>query len=268
MSLSRNFYVSLADISLTVKKLPLVHLLGWQDVKQRYKRSTIGAFWITISMATTIAMIGLVFGNLFGSNMSQYLPYLATGMIIWGFISSTIIESCLAFVEAAPVLKQVRLPIFLHLLRVVWRNLIQFGHNFLILPVLMLFMSVEISFSTLLIIPGFLLILLNVLWMSLFFAILNARYRDLSQIVQNIFQALFYLTPIMWSPDNLKNSSVVKTMTDLNPFYHLIQLVRAPLLEEPIQINSWIVVGALAIFGWLLVIPFYGRFKDRIVYWL
>src|SRR5476651_1306074 len=51
-------------------------MLGWQDIKQRYKRSKVGPFWLTISMGVMIATIGLVFGNLFSSPMADFLPFL------------------------------------------------------------------------------------------------------------------------------------------------------------------------------------------------
>ena len=53
------------DISAAVKRYPLVGMLGWQDIKQRYRRSAFGPFWLTISMGVMIGTIGIVFGNIF-----------------------------------------------------------------------------------------------------------------------------------------------------------------------------------------------------------
>src|SRR5438445_6358042 len=86
--------VAIADITAAVKRYPLVGMLGWQDVRQRYRRSALGPFWLTISMGVMIGTIGLVFGQIFNSPMREFLPFLAIGMILWTFISSVVTEGC------------------------------------------------------------------------------------------------------------------------------------------------------------------------------
>lgn len=257
----------LEDLSSTFSRLPLVFILGWQDIRGRYRRSAIGPFWLTISMGLMIACIGLVFGQIFSTPMKEYLPFLAVGIILWGFMTGIINEGCMAFIEAEGIIKQLPIPLFVHILRVLWRNVIILAHNILILPLVFLIMGKSLSFVALWAILGLSLVVLCLSWIALFFAILCARYRDLSQIVLSLLQVAFYLTPIMWMPSLLPNRFSV-VLLDLNPFYHMLELIRAPLLGQIPELTSWAVVAAITLLGWLFVILVFSRLHKRVAYWL
>src|SRR5690606_41829114 len=103
---SKNKNLAVADITGAIKRYSLVGMLGWQDVRQRYRRSALGPFWLTISMGVMIGAIGLVFGRIFGTPMSEFLPFLATGLIIWTFISSSVNEGSSAFFSVVALIEQ------------------------------------------------------------------------------------------------------------------------------------------------------------------
>jgi lipopolysaccharide transport system permease protein len=262
-----NFIVALTDIVSAVKRYSLVGILGWQDVRQRYRRSALGPFWLTISMGVMIGTIGLVFGQIFKSPMGEFLPFLAIGIILWGFISSVITEGCSGFISAEGIIKQLPIPLFVHILRMIWRNVIILGHNVVIVPLVFLAVAKPISWVALLAVPGFLLTTINIAWVALILAVLCARYRDLPQIVASILQVVFYLTPIMWMPSHLPHRAALYLL-NLNPCYHLLQLVRLPILGEMPSEFNWGISVAMAIVGWLIALAIYGRYKRRIAYWL
>ena len=68
-------------------------MLGWNDIRQRYRRSVLGPFWITISMAVFITLLGEIYSHIFKIELKTYLPYLSLGYIIWGFVATTTSES-------------------------------------------------------------------------------------------------------------------------------------------------------------------------------
>lgn len=259
--------IALSDITSAVRKYSLVGMLGWQDVRQRYRRSALGPFWLTISMGVMIGTIGIVFGQIFNSPMQEFLPFLAIGMILWSFISSTVTEGCTGFVAAEGIIKQLPIPLFVHILRMIWRNLLILAHNIVIFPLVLLAVGKPLSLIALIAIPGFLLVLINLIWIALILAIICARYRDLPQIVSSILQVVFYLTPIMWMPSLLPQRASLYLL-DLNPAYHLLEIVRAPLLGQLPTEANWLASLALALVGWGMAIAVYGSHKRRIAYWL
>lgn len=249
------------------KNLALIALLGWHDLRQRYRRSALGPFWLTISMGVMIGTIGIVFGQIFNSPMQDYLPFLASGIILWAYISTVLNEGCVAFIASDAVIKQLNLPFFVHISRMIWRNFLIFSHNIVILPLVFVTVSKPLSFVALLSIPGLLLLTINLAWMAFMLAVLCTRYRDLSQIVTSILQVLFYLTPIMWMPQ-LVPARANLFLLDANPMHHLLDIVRAPILGSYPSMLSWTVAIGLAVIGWIFALIFFGLYKKRIAYWL
>ncbi len=261
------FNAGLKDISDALSKYRLALIFGWQDVAQRYRRSRVGAFWLTLNMAIFITAIGLIFGTIFQSNMSEFLPYLCAGIISWGFISTSLSDGCTAFSSSDGIILQVRVPLFTHIMRALWRNTIIFAHNIVIFPVLLLIVGGKIDLSVIWIVPGFLLLCINLAWLMLALAIVCARFRDMTQVLTNILQVMFYATPIMWMVKVLPEH-VTRDFINWNPFYHFVEIVRAPLLGTAPSILNWCVVLGFSFVGWLVTIAFFGKYRWRVAYWL
>lgn len=255
------------DITSAIKRFSLIGTLGWQDVRQRYRRSSLGAFWLTISMGVMIATIGIVFGQIFKSPMDEFLPFLSAGLILWNFISIVITEGCSGFIAGEAVIKQLPIPLSVHIFRVIWRNLIILAHNVVIFPLVLLAVQKAPTWDVLMAIPGLLLLVINLSWIAIFLGIVCTRYRDIPQIVSSFLQVVFYLTPIMWLP-SLLPSRAGAYMLDLNPFYHFIEIVRAPLLDQEPSPENWLISISIAIVGWLITLALFGRYRRRIAYWL
>ncbi|MBA2653384.1 MAG: ABC transporter permease [Tatlockia sp.] len=259
--------IALSDIAAASKHYSLLGILGWQDIRQRYRRSALGPFWLTISMGIMIGTIGVVFGQIFNSSLREFLPFLSIGIILWSFISAIITEGCLGFIAAEGIIKQLPLPLFVHILRMIWRNLLILGHNIVIFPLVLLVVGKPLHWVALLAIPGFFLALINLTWVALLLATICTRYRDFSQIITSMLQIIFYLTPIMWMPSLMPLRKHFYFL-DLNPVYHLIETVRAPLLGQAPSLANWMVSIILALVGWCITLEIYSRYKRRIAYWL
>lgn len=262
-----SFVIAVADIAATINRISLVGMLGWQDVCQRYRRSALGPFWLTISMGVMIGTIGIVFGQIFRSPLVEFLPFLAVGIIAWGFISSLINDGCMSFIASEGMLKQLSIPIFSYILRLIWRNIIILAHNIAILPLVFLAVGKPISWIVLVSVPGLLLVVVNLTWVVVLVGMLSARYRDLPPIIGSILQVVFYLTPVIWMPSLLPERAGVYLL-DLNPAYHLLEVIRAPLLGYMPTMMSWSILVGMAAIGWVSTLYFYGRYKRRIAYWL
>jgi|SRR5215204_556773 len=240
-------------------------MLGWDDIRQRYRRSLLGPFWITLSMGVFIMLLGVIYARLFKTDIAIYLPYLSVGLVTWGFIATATTESCRAFQEGERILKQIKLPYGVYVLRVVWRNVVIFFHTIIIfIPVAVLF-NVEPTWYAFLALPGMALIYINQVWVAFVLAILCSRYRDIMPVVTTAVQILMFATPIMYFRESLGDSAWI---ADINPLYHLIELVRAPLLGTPPAMLSWEVAISTAIMGTSLALALLVRTSRRIVFWV
>lgn len=250
------------------KNLRLAALLGWQDVRQAYRRSVVGPFWITGGMAIQIATMGFVFSLIFKSDLENYLPFLASSIIIWGFMSAVISEGCLSYIAGEAIIKQLKIPLYVHVLRVVWKNIITFGHNLIILPLLFLVIRQAVSWQIVFVIPGLLVLIVNLTWLATLLGSLSSRFRDLPPIITSLLTVAFYLTPVMWYPTLIGNNQLAHLLLGLNPFYHLLQIIRLPLLGGTPTIENWMISISFALFGWLGTNILMRRIQKKIAYWV
>jgi ABC-type polysaccharide/polyol phosphate export permease len=241
-------------------------LLGIGDIRQRYRRSRMGQFWITLSIAIFIVAIGTVYSTLFKQPIQQYIPYLATTFIVWTLISGIITDSTSAFIQAEGFLRQQALPKSTFILRVLVRNFVSFAHNIIVLPVVFLVFGIFPSWTWFAALGGLLLVIVFGFLAGLTCAILCTRFRDLPQIVQNFMQVAFFISPITWQVELLGEEA--RHWVILNPFAAFLRIVSEPLLgrmPDMIAYTSAILsILVLACVAW----PLFSKFRQRIVYWL
>jgi lipopolysaccharide transport system permease protein len=243
----------------------LSQFLAWQDIKQRYRRSTLGPIWLTLSFGIQIVTMGFLSAALFGSTISKSVPYVCAGMLFWSLITQMINDGAVLYVSSARYITQIKSPLTLFLMQVIWRNVIVAGHNVMIYVLIAAIFVVVPGPSFLLWLPGLALVLICLSWMALVAAVISARYRDIPVMIQNILMILFWLTPLIYFPEQLHRHRYI---ADYNPLTHMIALVREPLLGGAPTLNDWLVVSAIAVFGWVGTFLFFARFRARIVYWL
>jgi ABC-2 type transport system permease protein len=294
---SRSWARATGDIREGFSQRELWSHLGWQDIKQRYRRSVIGPFWITISQGVISLGLGILYSTLWGLHVSTFLPYIATGFIVWTFISGSLSEGMETFITNEGLIKQIRAPLTVYMLRTVWRQMLMFAHNIIVVVVIVaiFFPSLNhpygldkgvcgegtvichpgLGWYTLSAIPAFLLLALNACWITLLLGIISTRYRDIPQLINSLIQLLFYMTPIVWPIDQLYGTGPradlarwVVPIVHLNPFYHFVQILRAPLIGQAVNPMSWVVVIGITIVGWLLALIAMRNYRARVSYWV
>ena len=241
--------------------------LGWLDIKLRYRGSILGPFWLTLSTAIMVGALGAVYGTLFHMDLHSYLPFLALSLVLWNAISGVIGEACTAFLQAEGLIRSVRMPFFLHAIRVVVRNVITLLHNVGVIVVVFAIFRVPPGRDALLAVPGLMLWLVDAFAACLLLGAFCARFRDIPPIVASIVQIAFFITPIVWKPDQLANGS--GWWLPLNPFDSLLSVVRGPLLGDmPYAGATWISAVAysalLLVVAWLLFV----RVRGRLAFWV
>lgn len=254
-----------ADIVDGLNMFPLWGRLGWTDILQRYRRSILGPLWLTISMAVMIAALGFLYASLFKMEIDTYLPFLTIGFVLWQMISGILLDGCTVFIGAEGVIKQVNLPLSLHVYRVLWRNFLTFLHNAVVIFAVIVIFDVPVEWSSLFALAGLAILILNGIWVALLLGLLCARFRDLNPIIGSIVQLSFFVTPIIWNPVLIPDK---KFILFFNPFFHFVESVRAPLMGGAVPVETWLVLIGIAVVGWAIVIPTLGVMKRQLVYWL
>lgn len=257
--------LAIRDVASAVQQRRLWLRLGWNDILQRYRRSVLGPLWLTVSMAIMIISLGVLYAEIFHSPIDDFLPYLCVGFLVWGYFSSFLVEAGSLFVASETYIKQIKLPYFLYVSRATWSKIVIFAHNFAIYLGVMAYFNAWPGLPGLLAVPGFLLLTVNGALATLFIGMISARFRDIPQIINSFVQILFFVTPIMWKSEVLKDHLLI---VDWNPFYHLIQIVREPMLGGIPSTVTYVVVITITIINLVVVGTFFRRYRERISYWV
>jgi ABC-2 type transport system permease protein len=270
---SRGWQRAVDDLRAGWRQRALWGYLGWQDIKQRYRRSVLGPLWISISMGVLATGLGILYAALFTIKLEVFLPYVATGLLIWNFISGCVLEGSEVFIANEGLIKFLPAPLSLHVYRLVWRQALFFVHNLVIWLVLILIFHQPISWTLLLALPAFALLMINGGWIAIVSGIISTRFRDIPPIMQSVVQLTFYLTPIVWQYDTLRTSTNPHVaerarLAELNPVMHYLEILREPMLGEPIVGLHWIVVGVITVIGWALALLVMRNYRARVAYWV
>jgi ABC-type polysaccharide/polyol phosphate export permease len=261
-----SWQLAIDDFVQSLRCWRIWRLIAWQDIRLRYRRSQIGPFWITLSMGITISSMGFLYVRLFKMEIQTYLPYLATGMLAWNFLLSLTTEGTNAFIEAEQYIKQIKLPLCTYLFRTVFRSLIIFAHHIVIMIPLFLWLHIPCTWALLMFPFSLLCICINALCYGCILASLGARYRDILQIVMSIMQIIFFLTPIMWRIEFLSGRYLL--WIKLNPFAHLVNVLRYPMMSQMPSLFSLIFVSFFTLVGIGSAFLCLKNVRQRVVYWV
>jgi ABC-type polysaccharide/polyol phosphate export permease len=262
-----NYKLSVLDIWQGMLHWPMWSRLAWSDVKGRYRRTVLGPFWATLSLGIVIFAMSVVMSRLFNADLKQFLPYLTAGMVTWTLLAGLINEGTSVFIAAESLIKSLRFPLTTLVCALVCRNLIIFSHNLMIYVVVMLVMAIPLTWSTLLLFPALVLVAVNAMWVAILLGIFGARFRDVPPVVMAVLQIVVFVTPIFWNAEQIKGKTGF-VLTDLNVFYHFVQLVRSPLLGQSPSAMNWLVGIGVGVLGWMVAMAMFSRFHRRIAYWL
>lgn len=253
------------DFKSTFSQWRLGLALALHDIASRYRGSIIGPWWITITMGAVVFGIGFNYAALFHVSVRELLPYVAVGIVMWGFISSCIAEGADAFVGGGAMLRQSALPLPLFQLRTIFRNVINLGHHMIIIVLVLAYVAYFPGVSLLWSLLGFVLLVLNVSWIMMLSAFLSTRFRDVPQVIAALLQVTFFVTPVFWKVnDAVRNSPMVLW----NPFYYMLECIRAPMIGVQPALGFYAINASMAVCGWIAAILIYNQTRRRVVHYL
>ena len=257
--------LAIQDFSMAIAKFQVWRSLGVLEVKQRYQRSVLGPWWVSISMLIFIFVLGTVFSRIFSMNFSEFIPYFSAGYLLWIYISTCVNESTDLFRQNSGFIKQIKLPYSLYILKFLTKNIVVFFHNFLVILLVLFYFQIAVGWVVFLAIPGFILLSINLYWICMLVSLMSTRFRDMVPIINSCMQVLFFITPISWDRQLLgSQSKIIK----LNPITHFIDIVRDPLLGKVPALSSWLIVLAMAGIGFAASFYIFSRVRSRIPFWV
>jgi lipopolysaccharide transport system permease protein len=257
--------MAVRDLAETARLWRLCGTLAWLDITLRYRGSMLGPFWLTLSTAAMVGTMGVVYAILFRMNVRDYLPFLALSLVLWGYLSTLVTEGCLTYTLVEGMIRSMRMPYSLYAARIVVRNLLVLAHNVVVIVAVYALLRIWPGANALMVLPGLVLWLLDSLAVCVLLGALCARFRDIPPIVGSVMQMAFFISAVIWKPAQLGAQEWVLAF---NPFFTLLEVVRAPLLGDLPGLRVWASAlawsAALCGTSWVL----FARVRDRIAFWV
>lgn len=259
------FDVAIGDIKKSIVRRDLWIYLGWFDIRQRYKRSILGPWWITLSTSLFVMGLAFLWSNIFNMKLSEYMPYFVIAHVVWTFISTTVSDSGNGFIQFEHIIKQINIPYGAYILRIIYRNIIVLLHNLIIVLVVFFVFPDALDIKPLNLIASLINLFLLMFSLGLILAIACLRFRDLQQIIASAMTALFFITPIVWRPESV--SGRMKILIELNPVAWYISNIRDSLLVVK-DMSSFLPAMMINLLAILVAIYLLDRCRAKIPYWL
>jgi lipopolysaccharide transport system permease protein len=253
------------DLVTGLRRWRLPAALAWLDLRNRYRGSVLGPFWMTLSTGAMVLGLGLLYASLFKQPFEKFLPFVAVSLIIWNMIAQTVTDACTSLTSAEGIIRQMPLPYSVHVLRCVFRNALIAAHNLPLILIVFVACGLWPGTEAFGAIPGLLVLALNAFFAALLLGMLCARFRDIGPIVASVMQLGFFLTPVIWEPRLLQGSG---DWLLLNPFYPMMEVVRGPLIEGGASLGVWLAAIAYTVVAGAVALAFFVRFRGRIAFWV
>jgi ABC-type polysaccharide/polyol phosphate export permease len=237
---------------------------AWLDTRSQYRRSRIGPLWETINVIVMLGGLTLVSSAVFGSSIRDIIGYIGLGIVIWTGISSLISEGSSTFVRNGSYITSSTLSIDIYVGRSVFKVMINFAHHFVLYFIGVALSLVPIGWTSLLAIPGIVLIFINGFWIVTTLGLVCARYRDVEPIVRNLLQLAFFVTPVFWNFQSIASNR--RFLVDYNILFYLIELVRSPLLGQVPPLTHYLAVLAMTGIGYALAFLVYRRMRPELAF--
>jgi ABC-type polysaccharide/polyol phosphate export permease len=261
------FAAALNDIREGLRRWRNWSYLAVENVKNRYRRTVLGPWWLTLQMAVYIVGISVVFGHLLHASLRSFLPYVALGMIAFNLLSGLTRAGAEVFVTGSSTLKSTRQPLSSLVLRDVAIEFINFAHNIVLYLVFVAARLVPISPKMLIALPIVLLIAVNGLFLGLWLGTAVARFRDVQPFINSILGVIVFFTPVFYRLNDL-SSGIKNVLLAWNPFTYLISAFRAPLIGAPLSTSFYVGTAVVTLINVVLGLAVFTRTRSRIPYWV
>lgn len=240
----------------------------WVQFLILYRRTVLGPLWVVLAPLAFIILLGFLFSAISQSEPSVFIPHMTVGYIVWGFISEIMGGASRLYVRSKGALLSGAVNhVVLHL-RLIARATIKLLHQVIIIVGVCVVFGVVPSRNALFLLPAFLLLLVHAYWVSVVFSLAGARWRDIPETTDIIMRVAFLATPIIWMPLEGGRGSIIGSYLVANPFYHVLEPMRASILNTAFPYLSMLISCVIAAVGIFCAKKLYDRFQKDVILWV
>lgn len=177
----------------------LINALVVRGLKARYRGSILGFFWTFLNPFLLMLVYLLVFKVFMKTGIKNYTVFLFSGLLPWMWFSTALTDGVGSIIGGASLITKVLFPPQVISTVPVLVNMVNFILSLPLLFIFMFFLKMPIGIPLLAIIPIIIIQLIFTQGLALMVSSINVYFRDLQQIVGNFLLLGFFVTPIVYS---------------------------------------------------------------------
>ena len=263
-----DYLVGLKDLWAGIARTELWWAFAAEEIQQRYRRSRLGIAWVVLSYLLFVVSISIFFGGFSSKAAGEFTAHVAVNYAMFSFLIANVTDGCAVFRSSKTWISSVPFPYSVHVLKSVARSLFVFAISMVIAIIALVATGHVDAPVSWLALPAFLLLLLNAVLVQTYLGYIAARFRDLEHLVQSVTRILFFVTPILWVRHEQPEGSLRRTIADLNPLTHALEIFSAPLLGQAPDPLSWKIMGFITLLNFLLMLVTSYVSYRRLPYWM
>jgi ABC-type polysaccharide/polyol phosphate export permease len=204
------------------------------DLRSRYRRSILGVGWSLVRPLMLTVILCAVFQRIFDRRDTwTYAPYLLSGLALWDYITTATKQGCQCFFHGESYIRQHPTPIAVFPLRTALTESFHFLIAMLVLFGIAGYAKGGLSVAALAsLIPTFALLFILIWSLATLAGFANVYFQDTQHLMDVVFQILFYATPIIYYPKDLREGTKLHFLVmHCNPLVPFFELFREPILH-------------------------------------
>ena len=255
---------AVADIGAALKLSRVWIALASEDLTDSHRRTMLGPVLPLLNYLLFAGTIILILGH--GKQSLNYTAYVASGVLVWLFVSETLSMSSTLFIREQGLIKGTVLPISIYVLRQTALIAIRSAYALVGAVMLVAFSGIEVTPALASTVPAFVLLLVTAPAVAVVFGVAGVFFRDLQFVIANATRLLMFITPIFWTHGG--GGGLRGLLYHWNPLTHYIEIVRAPVVTGTAPLLSWAVAGSCSLLLCIAALLLLGKFNRQIVFLL
>lgn len=243
-------------------------LSSWLDIMIRARRSRFGMLWLMAPSIVYVFGLGMFFASMQPRGSGDFFAHVALGSMIFRTLMSTVIGSANVFNGSYSFIMDGHMRLTDYLLESLAKSFFDLCMYLPVVVVALLLFGKVSMMGVLLAVPSMVLIYINALWIAALFSLAGARFPDFGQLLNNISIFLFLLTPIIWYPDSIQAGSHRAQLMRINPFYHFVEIFRAPIMGQSVEVTSIYYVAIMTVVGLVVATYAYRKYARYVPLWI
>jgi len=241
---------------------------SWLDIVTRYRRTRLGLLWLLAPVLLFTFVTGPLYARLFGRDLAFYLVHLGMGFAIWRMLSMVLSEAINSLRSNKAFIMDGNVQLTDYALKCIAKASLYFAFAMIGMIGVLIWSPAVPMWGILTLLITIPVVVLNLFWIAYGVGLLAARSPDFGQVLQTLLMMGMLFTPIIWVADRFAADSVAGVVVRLNPAYHLLEVVRAPLFGRMPECGSILFVAIMTVAGWAVAAFLCRRYARYVPIWI